>query len=225
MATPSDTIITSESGPVKSIRSDDQSTQADASENKLDPVRWLEQHGDFLFNFAYAQVRSQHIAEDLVQETLLGALASQDRYEGRATERTWLVSILRNKLADHIRKRSRERKHHEDSTSEEAIKAMFSDKGFWKVDVSTKHQLPKSPSDKAEFWQIFVECSHKISPVLADAFCLREMNQFETSEICEILNISETNLSTMLYRARMLLRKCMELNWFAPDEIPGKGGC
>jgi len=192
-------------------------------EDHLDPESWLDRYGDFLFNFAMGQVRNPHIAEDLVQETLLSAWSSMTRYDGRSTERTWLIAILRRKIADYIRKRVRERKHVMDTISEETVKKMFNDKGFWKLGVSTRHQCPTSAEDNAEFWQTFIECTRKISPTQADVFCLRTLNGMESTDICNLLQISDSNVSTLLYRARILLRKCMELNWFAPGEILGKG--
>jgi hypothetical protein len=70
---------------------------------------WVESHGDYLFNFAVGQMRDANTAEDLVQETFLAALKSQNNFSGRSSERTWLVGILRHKIYDHLRKACRER--------------------------------------------------------------------------------------------------------------------
>src|SRR6266404_7542203 len=72
-----------------------------------DPTHWLDLYGDFLFNFALGQLRDVSEAEDLVQETFLAAFKSRDRFAGQCTERTWLVSILRHKIYDHLRARCR----------------------------------------------------------------------------------------------------------------------
>src|SRR5580704_17012751 len=71
------------------------------------PAQWLDLYGDFLFNFAVGQVRDASEAEDLVQETFLAALKSRDRFAGKSSERTWLTSILRHKIYDHLRVKSR----------------------------------------------------------------------------------------------------------------------
>src|SRR5262245_1094360 len=70
---------------------------------------WVNAHADYLFNFAFGQVRDTGIAEDLVQETFLAALKARDRFAGESSERTWLVGILRHKIYDHLRKTCRER--------------------------------------------------------------------------------------------------------------------
>src|SRR5947209_9378123 len=74
------------------------------------PVRWLEEHGDALYAYAQARVRDSHVAEALVHEALVAALVSADGFLGRAaaTERSWLIGILKHKLLDHLRRRLRE---------------------------------------------------------------------------------------------------------------------
>ncbi|MFW6061874.1 MAG: sigma factor [Planctomycetota bacterium] len=54
-----------------------------------DPKRWLDLYGDTLYRYAYARVRSEQLAEDLVQETLLAAWRARDSFQGRSSERTW----------------------------------------------------------------------------------------------------------------------------------------
>jgi RNA polymerase sigma-70 factor (ECF subfamily) len=49
-------------------------------------------------------------------------------------------------------------------------------------------------------------------------FLLREVDQIPSDEICSTLNISPNNLWVMLHRARMALRRCLEMNWFGRDE-------
>ena len=42
---------------------------------------------------------------------------------------------------------------------------------------------------------------------------LRDVHETDNDEICKELNITPTNAWVMLYRARMGLRKCLEINW------------
>src|SRR5580658_9780088 len=77
------------------------------SEPKLS-TDWADAHAGYLFNFAIGQVRDAGAAEDLVQETFLAAVKSQGRFNGKSSERTWLVAILRHKICDHLRKSCRE---------------------------------------------------------------------------------------------------------------------
>src|SRR6266487_6087957 len=73
-----------------------------------DPERWVEEHGDYLFKYALVRLRDTAKAEDLVQDTFLAALKGGKSFAGRSAEKTWLIGIMKNKIADHFRKASRE---------------------------------------------------------------------------------------------------------------------
>ena len=73
-----------------------------------DPERWVDDHGDCLYRYALLRVRKEELAEDLVQETLLIAVRTHEKFGGRSTERSWLVGILKNKICDYFRKAGRE---------------------------------------------------------------------------------------------------------------------
>jgi RNA polymerase sigma factor (sigma-70 family) len=75
---------------------------------KVDPHRWVDDHGDCLYRYALVRVRTPEVAEDLVQETLLVAVRSKDNFAGRSSERSWLIGILKNKIIDYYRKLGRE---------------------------------------------------------------------------------------------------------------------
>ncbi len=67
-------------------------------EESPDPGRWLDDHGDYLFKYAVFRLRDNTAAEDAVQETFLAALKAYKEFQGRASERTWLVGILKHKI-------------------------------------------------------------------------------------------------------------------------------
>ncbi len=64
---------------------------------------------------------------------------------------------------------------------------------------------PSPPNDRNDSPETWVD--------LAEAFTLREIDGMSTEELCKELDISPTNSWTMLYRARMQLRRCLEVNW------------
>jgi DNA-directed RNA polymerase specialized sigma24 family protein len=82
--------------------------RAEVPPARIDPHRWVDEHGDCLYRYALVRVRTPEVAEDLVQETLLVAARSQDKFAGRSSERSWLVGILKNKIVDHYRTLGRE---------------------------------------------------------------------------------------------------------------------
>ncbi len=182
----------------------------------LDPERWLQEHGNYLYRYALAMARNEEIAEDAVQECLLAALESAERYQGGASERTWLTSILRNKVCDAIRRHSRETTmaQAEDvfgEHGEEEDAARFNRRGHWAVPLADWGDPARSLENK-RFWQALNACLERLPPRLAQLFMLRELAGMETENICQEMEISSTNLWTMLYRSRMGLRQCLEKN-------------
>lgn len=194
---------------------------------RLDPERWVTEHGDVLFHYALSRVRDPAVAEDLVQEALLSALKGHERYEGRSTERTWLVGILKNKVLDHFRVGHRETRFTDLEFFAEAEEESFEGGAF------LPHWLPASAPgewegagaelDRVEFWGVFQRCTGRLPERIACAFVLREVDGLSTDEICTTLNISAANLWVMLHRARMALRLCLETHWFQTHRASAEG--
>ena len=70
----------------------------------LNPEKWVKLHADYLFNYAISRVNDHDMSKDLVQDTFFAGLKAMDKFEGRANERTWLISILKRKIIDYYRK-------------------------------------------------------------------------------------------------------------------------
>ena len=73
-------------------------------ENKIDATGWVDRYSDYLYNYTIVRVNDHEVAQDLISETFLAGLKSKDNFKGEATERTWLISILKRKIIDHYRK-------------------------------------------------------------------------------------------------------------------------
>ena len=189
-----------------------------------DPGRWLDEHGDYLFKYAVFRLRDDTAAEDAVQETFLGALKAYEKFQGRGSERTWLVGILKHKIIDHFRKAEREAPIGEegDDGPEHADFFERSDEwvGHWNADCAPSewHATPAELIERSDFWKVFSDCLSPLPQRTASAFTLREVDGLKSEEICEILSISVNNLWVMLHRARLHLRNCLEINWFKHPE-------
>jgi RNA polymerase sigma-70 factor (ECF subfamily) len=176
---------------------------------RLHPEAWVAQYGDMLFRFALQRVSDTAIAEDLVQESLLAAMTSKDRFQGQSSERTWLFAILKHKIIDHFRSKKYRPAGSEVEAFAEASDH-FNDDGTWRIQPKRWDANPHDAYEKKEFLDAFYLCLSKIPQRLADTFVYREIDGLGTEEICKILNITTTNCGVMLYRARMSLRSCLE---------------
>ena len=183
------------------------------------PEEWVEQYGDYLYGFALARVQDPSTAEDIVQETFLAALHSLKNFEGRSSERTWLTGILKHKIIDFYRKKAKEQPIDDIVYHLETLDEVFDKNGQWKVKPAKWTADPQKLYEEGEFMKVLHNCLSELSSRLSSAFILREMIGESTEEICKVLNITATNLWVMLYRARMNLRRCLEINWFAPDIV------
>ena len=188
------------------------------------PERWVDEHGDCLYRYALVRVRRPELAEDLVQETLLAAVRSLQKFAGHSSERSWLVGILKNKIVDYYRKLGRETSFTDMEFLKDECSHKFVEGGFWNHDLGPHEWRPAADEvmHKGEFWQTLRNCLSKLPPRVAAVFTLREMDDLTSKEICSILSVTESNLWVMLHRARMALRECLETNWF--DQVNARKG-
>ena len=185
---------------------------------------WLDEHGDVLYRYARSRVRDRELAEDLVQDTLLAALQSHDRFEGRSSVRTWLLSILRHKIVDHYRGAAEQLAANEPDSAgrlghDPVGRRYVSSHGLRKSAVAC-WKTPHHALEAREFRDVLDGCLGRLPRSLFSVFVLRELEGLEVSELRKVLRVSEVNLRVRLHRARLLLRECLERHWFA-DEAQG----
>ena len=214
---PGDTL----SYPMPSMQTADVLTSStESTKTQIDPAVWVDEHGDYLFRYAIVRLRDESVAEDAVQETLLSAIQAVDSYAGKSNERTWLTSILKHKIIDHFRKHSREVPLDPAETDLSEFDPLFERqdefKDHWNDYLSPRiwQRSPDAALQEGEFFGVLQNCMSKLPERVAHVFSLREMNELETDEICEILSLSSSNFWVMMHRARMALRRCIEINWF-----------
>lgn len=177
-----------------------------------------------LLRFAQLQLREPATAEDAVQETLLAALSTERRFEGRSELRTWLIAILRNKIIDHLRRRSREPLHTDLRAEGEDgdFDGLFVADGHW-AEAPSSWGDPVKTLENRRFHDVFEACVELLPAQTARVFMMREFLGLDTDEICQELALSASNCWVTLYRARMRLRECLQKNWFGnePAEVNG----
>ena len=183
-----------------------------------DPEQWLEEHGDALYAYAMRGTGRQELAEDLVQDTLLAAWKHRDTFRGDASRRTWLIAILRRRLIDEVRKQ----KTREKLPVLQTVVKWFDDQQRWNPKPGHWGHHPGSSLENQEFWDVLYGCMDGLPPDQAEAFNLRTLNQCSTQDCCKKLGVSTSNLGVRLHRARLALRRCLELRWFQPAETRKK---
>lgn len=181
----------------------------------MDPARWLQDYGNDMFRYAVKRLHNTEQAEDVIQETLLAALQSHASYAGQSSEKTWLIGILKHKIVDFIRKQVRELTVDDiqslsDVNRDNEINTLFDARGHW-IQPPQDWANPDKMLHNHDFIAAFKQCLDRLKPTHAQVFSLKELDGMPIEDICNELAITTTNCSVMLYRARMGLRRCLEL--------------
>ncbi len=169
-----------------------------------------------LIRIARLQLRNDAWAEDVVSETMIAALEGARDFAGQSQLKTWVVGILKHKIIDQFRKGGREVSL---EAQVEAAEVETFDELFDASDHRASQPLdwgdPEASFSRVQFFEILQMCVDKLPANLGRIFMMREWLGMETSDICKELTITSTNCFVLLFRARMRLRECLEMNWFA----------
>jgi RNA polymerase sigma-70 factor, ECF subfamily len=167
-----------------------------------------------LLKFASLQLRHSGWAEDVVSDTILAVLEKPDSFSGKSSLKTWVIGILKHKIIDILRKHQHEVyiETQEDQHTDDLLDSLFDASGHWAVPTQT-WQCPESNYQEQEFFNILELCVNKLPENQGRVFMMREWLELETEEICKELDLTTSNCWVILYRARMRLRECLELNW------------
>ena len=168
-----------------------------------------------LVRFAQLQLRNEALAEDAVQDALMAVLEKPDSFRGQSSLRTYVTGILKFKIIDSLRLASRERQVDtiDDESDDDALDALFAADGHTR-EMPRQWGDPDATLEQKDFFRVLELCLDKLPAQAARVFMMREWLELETDEICKELAISASNLWVILYRARLRLRECLDLNWF-----------
>jgi len=173
----------------------------------------LAEHRAYLMKVARLELRDEHQAEDCVSDTLTNAYERRETFRGDSSLRTWLTTILKNRCIDHLRKQWREQPLEETPSGEQDFDNLFDETGHYA-------EMPSHVRDPAELCQedgflaAVQKCIDRLPKRIGQVFVLREVFGSETTELCKDLGLTASNVWVQLYRARMMLRTCLEKTGF-----------
>jgi RNA polymerase sigma-70 factor (TIGR02943 family) len=172
--------------------------------------------GDLL-RFATLQLRDSASAEDAVQDAMLAAMSKMTEFRGQAQLSTWVFAILKNKIIDILRSRSRFRPAESDvdELPADSFDALFDERDRWNADERPAFWGdPEATLTQQQFWTVFQTCLDRLPPTTSRVFMMREFLELEPEEVAAELAISKSNCGVILHRARMALRLCLQTRWF-----------
>ncbi|TQD34370.1 sigma-70 family RNA polymerase sigma factor [Haloflavibacter putidus] len=178
---------------------------------KINPNKWVDKYSDYLFNYAIGRVNNRDIAKDLISETFLAGLKAKRNFKGNATERTWLVAILKRKIIDYYRKINSKKGKAE-------VKINYNQsgrEGDW-LEEQVAAKSTGNAEDKilnTELREAIFTCLDEINPKHAKIFKEKTIDNRPTKVICNEHNITASNLWVIIHRARTALAACLEEKW------------
>jgi RNA polymerase sigma-70 factor (ECF subfamily) len=180
----------------------------------------VNQHHGSLIRVALGYVADRDVAEEVVQDTWMTVIEKLDSFEGRSSLRTWIFGILIHKAKD---RGVREKRHttfstlesYDDDNEEAVDPARFQQSGEWAGHWAFPPQpwddrTPEKLLASKQATDCMQEAISNLPSTLRDVLIMRDVEGIESTEICELLKITETNLYVRLHRARERVRQAVE---------------
>lgn len=184
-----------------------------ATDGSQDLERTLEKHRAELTAYCYRMLGSAFEAEDAVQETMLRAWRSFDRFEGRSSLRSWLYSIATNVCLDMLsgaQRRARPMDLGPAGTADGPLGGTLPE-ATWIQPIPDGHVLPAT-ADPAELAVsretirlAFVAALQYLPPRQRAVLILREVLRWKATEVAELLDTTVASVNSALQRARSTL--------------------
>ncbi len=183
--------------------------------------RLIDQYHAALLHLALMYVPSRAVAEDVVQETWIGVLQGLSRFEGRSSLKTWIFRILTNRAKTRGQRENRSTPFSAlGGPNDEAGDPAVDPARFWPPEHASAGwwvSYPRSWEDEPEE-RLLAQETHSVIRRAIEALplnqreviTLRDIEGWSSEEICNILEISETNQRVLLHRARSKARRALE---------------
>lgn len=181
---------------------------------------WVHLYTDKMFSWAFHKTGNKETAEDLVQDTFLAVVNTFSNFEGKSNPKTWLFSILNNKIVDFYRKEVKNPVVNKVSQNflegASFFDTLFDANGGW-----LNPQVPgnwgatsENLLDDSDFVDVLQVCMNRLPANWNAAVRLKYLEEKKAGHICQELGIATTNYWQILHRAKLQLRKCLEMGWF-----------
>jgi RNA polymerase sigma-70 factor (TIGR02943 family) len=186
--------------------------------HKARPEHWVINYADILFAVALQKTNSRELAEDLVQDTFLSAIKALDNFRGDASEKSWLFTILNNKITDYYRKKGRQQTTAIYLADTEAAfdDTLYKDGHItgssWKAGWSSNADAIVNDKD---FLAVLNQCLDKVPVKMKPVFISKYLHDMPPEEICTVFEISNANLWVIMHRVKVILKNCLTQNWFS----------
>lgn len=172
--------------------------------------RWSE----VMLRLAMSRVESRAVAEEVVQDAWLTVFRSLDRYERRSTFRTWVLGIVVNLARSRARAERRSvPRSSEWERSVDPSRFLPADHPRWPHHWAVEPAAWRTPEEEllaGETRQVILDAIDALPPAQREVIVLRDVEGFESREVCNTLGLTDTHQRVLLHRARSRVRHALE---------------
>jgi len=182
-------------------------------------ARLVDEHSAAMRRLALTFVRSREVADEVVQEAWLGVLRGIDRFEGRSSLKTWIFRILTNVAKTRAVRESRSVPFSSFETGSDEL-SVDPDRffrqgdagptGAWSAPPASWRAVPEERLLSSETRALIDRAIEALPDSQRVVITLRDVEGFGSEDVCNVLEISETNQRVLLHRARSKVRAAIE---------------
>src|SRR5215203_5207236 len=167
---------------------------------------------------AQTYVKGRAVAEEVVQETWLAVIQGLDRFEGRASLKTWIISILVNKAKTRGVREARSVPFASLAQDDDAPavaperfrRADDAYPGHWRASPGHWHASAEVAVHDRETIRVAIGAIAALPPAQQTVIRMRDVEGYSPAEVCAALELSEGNQRVLLHRARSRVRSALE---------------
>ena len=158
-----------------------------------------------------ASIFGHKIADEVVQEAWFSVMKSVSKFEGRSTLKTWIMRITANEAKSRLRREKRNVALEDLLAQEESFADRFDGRGHWDdAPAEWSQDSPEALLASEELKACLDRMIDQLPELKGATLTLRERQGLPLSDICNILDVSESNVRVLLHRARNKVFGCVE---------------
>jgi RNA polymerase sigma-70 factor (ECF subfamily) len=178
----------------------------------------VRRYHESMVRIAITFVRSRAVAEEVAQETWIAMLNGLEGFEGRAPLRTWLFRILTKRAITRGVREQRTVPFSALADDDEAVvpaeRFLGADHplypGHWATPPRRWDELPEARLLARETREQVLAAVDELPPAQRAVIVLRDLQELDAAEVCELLDLSDGNQRVLLHRARAKVRAALE---------------
>ena len=173
----------------------------------------IDMYGAGMRRFALSIVRNTSVADEVVQGAWLGVLRGLEQFEGSASLRTWIFRIVANTAKTRVERESRSIPFSTLSSDAAEAQPTVDPSRFRNPEFPggwTKFPEPWDHLDALETRNLIAAAIQTLPPAQRLVVSLRDIEGWSANDVCNVLELSESNQRVLLHRARAKLRATLE---------------